>query len=197
VRTGVRPIDPTDLAGLRPEEAEAVASARRPRQEEFASGRALLRSLLDEPAPIGVLPSRAPALPDGWVGSLAHDRELAVAAVAPESSHAALGVDVEAAGTMHDDEAAIVLRADEAGLDPRLAFTLKEAAYKAWSGLGGRLLDHHDVRLDVAGGRFDASVDEGAVVLPGRYVEVAGRFLALAWAAPLTSRVVGAPVGRP
>ena len=37
---------------------------------------------------------------------------------------------------MSADEAALVLRPDEAGLDPRLAFVLKEATYKAWCGLG-------------------------------------------------------------
>ena len=197
MRTGVRPIDPADLAGLQPGEDEHLASARPPRRVEFASGRALLRSLLDEPVAIGVLPSRAPALPAGWVGSLAHDHELALAVVAPDSAGASLGGDVEATGVMADDEAAIVLRPDEAGLDPRLAFTLKEAAYKAWSGLGGRLRDHHDVRLAVDGGRFEAAVDAGAVVLAGRYVEVAGRFVALAWPAPLTSWVTDGPDGRP
>jgi 4'-phosphopantetheinyl transferase EntD len=160
-----------------------VVAARPPRRVEFATGRALLRELLDTGDAIGVLASRAPALPDGWVGSLAHDPEVAVAVVAPAGRYGALGVDVEATGAMDVDETAIVLRPDEAGLDARLAFTLKEAAYKAWSGLGGRLLDHHDVRLAVGDdGAFAATVDGGALVLPGRYVEVAGRFLALAWA---------------
>jgi 4'-phosphopantetheinyl transferase EntD len=141
----------------------------------------LLRELLGDPGvDIGVRPDRAPALPAGWVGSLAHDLEVAVAAVAPASAGvAAVGVDVEAAGPMETAEAAIVLRDDEDGLDPRLAFTLKEAAYKAWSGLGGRLLDHHDVRLGLEGTAFVATVVGEGRVLAGRYAAAGGRWLAL------------------
>lgn len=179
-----------DLNGLLPIEATAVAVAVPARRQEFATGRALLRELLGTDQPIAVLPSRAPALPDGWVGSLAHDGDLAVAAVVPAGAGVvALGVDVEAAGAVGREEAGIVLRPDEAGIDPTVAFVLKEAAYKAWSNLSGRVLEHHEVRLALAGDHFAAEVlapseAVGAVLagrtLAGRWCEAAGRVLALA-----------------
>ena len=54
---------------------------------------------------------------------------------------AALGIDVEPTGPLSAEMAAVILRPDEAGLDAHLAFTLKEAVYKAWSAVGGELID--------------------------------------------------------
>ena len=56
---------------------------------------------------------------------------------------------------------------------------LKEAAYKAWSTLGGELLDFHDVQLAVDGDRYAADIVDRSVRLSGRFVAVAGRWLAL------------------
>jgi 4'-phosphopantetheinyl transferase EntD len=179
VRTGCRVISEQDVAGMFPAEADHVRGAVSARRHEFASGRALLRELLGVGAPIGVRADRAPALPAGFVGSLAHDRSLAVAAVAPAGVVAALGIDVEAADALEEDVAAAVLRPDETGIDAHLAFTLKEAVYKAWSTGGGRILDHHDVRLSVgAEGRFEGVVADGAV-LGGRFGLAGDRWLAL------------------
>ena len=96
VRTGSRLITPDDAATLHAVEAAAVERAVDVRRREFATGRALLRSLLGTDVAIPVGPSRAPVLPAGVVGSLAHDRVLAVAAVTTEPAIAALGIDVEA-----------------------------------------------------------------------------------------------------
>jgi 4'-phosphopantetheinyl transferase EntD len=186
VRTGVRRITDADLEGLRGVERQAVAAARPRRRREFASGRALLRSLLGVDAAIGVRADRSPALPAGWCGTLAHDDDLVVAAVADERTVRALGVDVEARRPLDDTEAGFILRDDEAGLDPILAFVLKEAAYKAWSALGGGLLGHHDVALRCAGDRFEAAVvadGAEAAVLGGRFRACGDRWLALAAAA--------------
>lgn len=178
VRTGWRRIDPSDLAHLHPAERAAVAHAAPRRRAEFATGRVLLRELSGTTGPILVGPDRAPLLPPGVCASLAHDDELAIAAVAG-AGHMTLGLDVEPAVPLDPPIAQLILRPDEQGLDAHLAFTLKEAAYKAWSRLGGGLLEHHDVRLDVAEASFRAEVLSTGARLEGRYARASGRWVAL------------------
>jgi 4'-phosphopantetheinyl transferase EntD len=180
VVTGVRSIDAADVTRLAPVERAAVANAVDRRRHEFASGRVLLRTLLGRDAAIAVGPTRAPVLPPGWVGSLAHDRTVAVAAVARAGDVVALGVDVEPDVELSADLARIILRADDGDVDAHLAFTLKEAAYKAWSNSGGGMLDHHDVRIAVTSVGFTATVIEPGVVIDGRHVSIGGKHLALA-----------------
>lgn len=178
VVTGVRCIDDHDLAHLLPEELAAVSSAVALRRREFASGRALLRELIgtDRAIPVGV--DRAPMLPPGVAASLAHDRQVVVAAVT-WSADIVLGIDVEPVDPLDADVAALVLRRDEAGIDAHLAFTLKEAAYKAWSRGGGRMLDHHDVRLTLDHGCFSAEVVDDGIQLVGRFARGDDRWIAL------------------
>ncbi|MGB7880501.1 MAG: hypothetical protein WBL31_17180, partial [Ilumatobacteraceae bacterium] len=66
-------------------------------------------------------------------------------------------------------------------LDAHLVFVLKEAAYKAWSSLGGRMLEHRDVsvRFDHRSGDFAATILSDGVEFTGRYVMVENRHLAL------------------
>lgn len=188
VVTGCRPITPDDVDSLRPVEAAAVRHAVAKRRHEFATGRALLRELVGTDAPIPVMADRRPELPDGVVGSLAHTATLAIAVVAPSRSVDAVGVDLEPATPLDSGMAALIVGPEEAeahggGLDPHLAFVLKEAVYKVWSGLGGRLLDHDDVRLDVELDRADAgrfgAVADGALRTEGRWALVAGHWIAL------------------
>ena len=179
VRTGVRRIDPADVDRLAPIERVAVERAVDKRRREFATGRVLLRELLGSADGIAVAAGRAPVWPPGWCGSLAHDHEYTVAAVSDAPGVRALGIDVEPATPLAADLARLILRADEAGLDAHLAFSLKEAAYKAWSATGGRLLDHLDVRMTVDGGRFTAVVVDDGVHLDGRFAVAAGRIVAL------------------
>ena len=185
VRSGVLAIDPRHVDDLRPSELAAVAAAVPSRRAEFATGRALLRELTGAVSAIDVGPDRAPLLPDGWIGSLSHTATLAVAAVAHPTTFAAVGVDLEAVGPMSAEERAIVLREDDPPLDGRAAMVLKEAAYKAWSALGGPLIDFRDLRLDVVGDVFTAvAPSNGALlegnspVLEGRWTGVAGHWLA-------------------
>lgn len=177
--TGARLITPDDLGGLRVEERAAVANAVPLRQHEFASGRALLRELLGTAAAIPIGPTRAPLLPAGVVGSLAHDRMVVVAVVSRDPSVAALGIDVEPSEPLSGEMARVILRDDERDVDAHLAFTLKEAAYKAWSTGGGRMLDHHEVRVSVEGSSFTATVLPDGRELSGRFATVAGRHVAL------------------
>jgi 4'-phosphopantetheinyl transferase EntD len=179
VDVGARRIDAADLKTLWPAEAAAVRAAVAKRRQEFASGRALLRQLLRLDAVILVGRDRAPVLPTGIVASLAHDATYVVAAVSAHPDVRALGIDIEPAVPLADDIAALVLRHDEDDLDAHLAFTLKEAAYKAWSASGGRLLDHQEVRLTVDVEEFSAEVIDDQTTFAGTYRQVADRWVAL------------------
>lgn len=188
VRVGWRRIDARDLSSLHDVERARIERAVALRQREFASGRALLRDLIGRRVAIPVAADRRPILPSGIRASLAHDREVVVAAVTEDPAITALGIDVEPASPLGSEIADLVLRPDEAGIDAHLAFTLKEAAYKAWSTLGGRILDHHDVRLTAADGSFTADVIDEACTFTGRWVKAGVRWLALVVAREIPRR---------
>jgi 4'-phosphopantetheinyl transferase EntD len=180
VRVGASAIDPADEASLLPEEAAIVASAVAKRRREFASGRALLRRLLDTDQAVTVLVSRAPQLPSGVVASLAHDDEIVVAAVSRTASVRALGIDLEPVGAVDGEVADAVRRPEERDLDPTWVFVAKEAMYKAWSTQGGRFLRHEDVSItDTGGGSFVATVLDAGRSFTGSSTVVGGRVVAL------------------
>jgi 4'-phosphopantetheinyl transferase EntD len=182
VSTGARAIDLEDIDAMWPGERAAVARAVVRRQAEFATGRALLRRLIGEDVEIGVRPDRRPQLPIGVTGTLAHDHEIAVAATTTRPSCRALGVDVEPMAVFAPDEARLVLRPEERHLDGHLVFVLKEAVYKAWSSMGGGMLDHHDVVVDVneSEREFTAVVGSLPATFSGRFIAVDDRYIALA-----------------
>lgn len=178
VEVGARQISAADVAGLSASEYLSVARSVPLRQREFASGRALLREVIGFGGSIPVRENRSPQLPAGIVGSLAHDRQFAVAAISRHPDVLSLGIDIEPMDPLNADMARVILRSDE-HLDAHLAFTLKEATYKAWSGLGGRMLDHGDVRLSLNGDRFDAEVRPDDVIFHGYFAMVRNRCVAL------------------
>jgi len=176
VTVGTREIHDSPLLGG---EYDHVRCATPQRRREFASGRALLRDLIGMEVPIPVGKDRAPVLPDGICASLAHDRSFVVAAVAKRKHISSIGIDIEPKDPLDEDTARAVLRPDEVGMDAHLAFTLKEAAYKAWSGLGGPMLEPHDVRLSILGETFRARVEQAGTELRGMFAGGGGRWLAL------------------
>lgn len=184
MRTGVRCVDADDEVRLFPEETRTVASAAPSRRREFATGRVLLRQLLERDVVIPIAPGGRPLLPDGVLASLSHDRQIAVAVMSQDRRVVALGVDIEPVDSFTPELAPHILREDDELTDAAMAFVVKEAAYKAWSTHERPILDHHDVHLALAG---DASIV--ATVLPTGHsipvqaVLVAGRWLALAVAA--------------
>jgi 4'-phosphopantetheinyl transferase EntD len=133
-------------------------------------------------APIPRSPTGAPAWPAGVTGSLAHDDEVAVAAVASCRDVAGLGVDVEPDLPLPDDlveRVATLLERRRYGADvlaSRRLFVAKEAVFKATHPLDGVFLDFHDVEVDLAAGR--------AATRGGREVELwfapAARLIAVA-----------------
>jgi 4'-phosphopantetheinyl transferase EntD len=101
-------------------------------------------------------PSGAPFWPEGVVGSLAHDDEFAVAAVALRTDIARLGVDIEPAEPLPSDIVDRVLSVGEKRLTnndrvmSRLIFSSKEAVYKALNALDGSPLEYDDIEIRLA-----------------------------------------------
>jgi len=127
--------------------------------------------------------SGAPVWPRGLVGSLAHDSQLAVAAIAPRRKFAAVGIDIEPAELLPSELIDVIATPlERASLETylyggRLLFVAKEAAYKAVASLDRVFLDHADIEVDFAKRR--------AIVRNGRTVGlrfcISNRLLALAF----------------
>jgi len=142
-------------AELRPLE-RAIASVRRASGAARIAARTLLAEL---GAPPGVeLPrsaSRAPQWPPGFVGSLAHDSEYAVAAVARAPSIRGVGIDIEPALPLPEELLDMIATAGEREqlkgdlISARLLFCMKEAVYKATHPVDGVFLEHQDVAISL------------------------------------------------
>lgn len=176
VRTGVRRISDSDRRRLAAAERALTDGMSDARRGEFASGRALLHDLIGTSDPILRSAEGAPILPSGFRGTLAHDRTHVVAAVTTRSDVSAIGIDIEptADNELSVDEAALIVRPDDRAKHPLQAFVAKEATYKAWSSLGGHLLDHHEVHILVDNDGFRATVRAGRA--GGRPAPVADTF---------------------
>jgi len=179
-RVGIvwRPVDETLVPTLTEAERSIVARAVPKRQAEFATGRTLLRSAIGDDVEILRTASGAPALPSGFVGSLAHDHDLVIAAVAASGVVRSIGIDVEPVQQLESRVADLVVRPDDIVPDALTAFVAKEAAYKAWSVLGGEMLEHHDVNVVVEGERYGADL-RGELEVSGRLGRAADRVVAI------------------
>ncbi len=157
-------------APMHPDEERAVTRAVPTRRREFRAGRWCARAALTR---LGVTdfaivrgPNREPVWPAGIVGSITHCPGYCAAAVARSDRLAGIGIDAEANRLLDPSIADIVCTPDELvslpalpGTEPWLvAFSAKEAAFKLWFPLTGRMLSHHDVsvRLDPEAGTFTA-----------------------------------------
>jgi 4'-phosphopantetheinyl transferase EntD len=169
---GHRVITSGDELALLPEEFSAFASSVVKVRRASGAARIVARDLLNRfghhhPA-IVKSGSGAPIWPNGVVGSLAHDAQIAVAAVAERRNYASLGVDVEPAEPLDPDLLALVATPTEmphVHLDAyrsRLLFAVKEAVYKAVYPLDRIFLDHHDVEVNFSSGA--AEVRDGRSV---------------------------------
>ncbi len=128
-------------------------------------------------------PSGAPAWPIGVVGSLAHDREAAVAVVGSGATFLGLGVDIEPSRPLPAGLARKIMAPREAQptdlVHLRQVFSIKEAVYKATHPLDGRFLGFQDVEIDL--------VANLARTTTGHLLSIASRreprILSLAWIA--------------
>jgi 4'-phosphopantetheinyl transferase EntD len=172
VRIGCRFIRDGDEAHLLPDEARSIP-ARQPAMRR-ASGAArwiahgLLADIGFDDVAILRTPSGAPVWPDGITGSLAHDDEMAVAAIASVSGIGSLGIDVEPAQPLPDDIFALVAtHADVTdAVDRRLAgrvlFSAKEAVYKAVYPLDRQILGYEDITVDLNAGHATTTMGRRA-----------------------------------
>ena len=158
---GCRAITIGDEFALTPAELRPMERAVAPVRRASGAARIVARTLL---AKLGAsaeveLPrsaSRAPRWPAGFVGSLAHDREYAVAAVARSSSLPSVGIDIEPALPLPEEMLETIATPGERSelngdlVLARLLFCMKEAVYKATNPIDGVFLEHHDVEVSLA-----------------------------------------------
>jgi 4'-phosphopantetheinyl transferase EntD len=157
-----RTITPGDEAAFA-DPAEPLGRRRASGAARLAARAALANLGGPADAPLPRSPGRFPLWPAGFVGSLAHDEVLAVAACGRAADVVALGVDVEPAEPLPEDVAAIALfgpERREAEADPvwgRAIFAAKEAVYKAINPLDGTPLEYEDIAVDLSEetGRID------------------------------------------
>lgn len=187
IRIGHRFIAEGDERLLLPEEIGAFAASVVKVRRASGAARLVARELMPHFGhELRAIPKSAggmPVWPEGIVGSLAHDNEVAVAAMAAKSDFLSVGVDIEPAEPLEPGLLEIVATPGErevAASDPvhgRLLFAIKEAVYKAVNPLDGVFLDHHDVEVNLTGGT--------AAVRQGRRVEfrycAAGHIVVLAF----------------
>lgn len=166
------------------EEGQPVRSAHAVRRAEYSTGRVLARRLLGElGAPVQPLErrpdDRVPVWPDGFVGSISHSGSLCLAAVAPSDRYLGVGIDLEpdeptrreiGGHVLSRPERAWVRETAESDEDrlrlTRQIFSAKEAVYKAFYPVVGRVWRFQDVRVEIEAGpsraRFRAELPPDA-----------------------------------
>jgi 4'-phosphopantetheinyl transferase EntD len=157
---GHRLISPGDEDALLGEEAASIAStvvkARRASGAARIVARELLAQLGHPRAPLPKGASGAPVWPAGIAGSLAHDDEVAVAAVGRQRDVSSVGIDVEPAVLLPPDMLELIATPNERSkiaADPlrgKLLFAAKEAVYKAVYPLERVFLEFRDIEVDLA-----------------------------------------------
>ena len=158
VMIGHRLISAGDEYALKAEELPAFAGSVIKVRRASGAARVVARQLLHRIGyPECAIPkssSGAPIWPEGIVGSLAHDSNIAVAAIAARRAFEAIGIDVEPAEMLPPDLLDLVatpkerLRISDDPYRGRLLFVAKEAVYKAVNPVEHVFLDHHDVEID-------------------------------------------------
>jgi len=157
---GYRVIAPGDENALRAEETVSLTSRTPAAQRASGAARIVARELLarlgypDAPVPKGA--GGEPVWPTGVVGSLAHDDEVAVAALGSQRDFGSVGIDVEPARDLPAEMLELVATPAERrqiGGDlrrARLLFAAKEAVYKAAYRFDQTFLEFPDIEVDLA-----------------------------------------------
>jgi 4'-phosphopantetheinyl transferase EntD len=129
--------------------------------------------------------SGAPVWPAGVVGSLAHDKEVAVAAIAKSDEFSALGIDVEPAIPLPPELVRLIATPTErrrypsAVIESPLLFVVKEAIYKALNPHDGVFLDFQDIEVDLSTNRGETRTGqtvEIAFTTSPRFVAISFRY---------------------
>ncbi len=187
VRIGCRLIALGDEAALLPEEAASIRTAHGPARRASGAARIVARWLLAQLGCAAVAIPKGgagePLWPAGVTGSLAHDGEVAVAAVTLRRD-VAIGIDVEPAEALPADMLDLVATPDERRrLDRfggRVLFAAKEAVYKAAFPGDRVFLEFHDIAVDLAAGAAQTRTGRAFAL----HACVAPRIVVLALARP-------------
>ncbi len=160
---GHRVITPGDEHALSSAERAGREKATLKVHRQSGTVRILARQLLGQlglpDAELPRLPNGAPKWPDGVTGSLAHDRDVAVATVMRSDGSSFVGIDVEPAEPLPPkvmeeiSTPAEQRRYDADLLQSRVLFCAKEAVYKAFNSKTGQFLGFQDVEVNLAQGR--------------------------------------------
>jgi 4'-phosphopantetheinyl transferase EntD len=157
---GSRIIQSNDAGLLLPEEKATLLTKDARRLNASGAARFISRQLLAERGvtnfPVERARSGEPIWPKNIVGSLAHDDELAVAAIGCDSDYLGLGIDVEPATPLPNDIKSLVRISEDIDGDDydtilvdRVLFCAKEAVYKAVYPLDRLILNYDDIRVDL------------------------------------------------
>ncbi len=158
IMCGVRAISQGDEFSLTSKEQvqmrNSAVSVRRASGAARIVARNLLRAAGTQP-PLDLCKraSGAPAWPAGFLGSLSHDHDFAVAVIASDKRLQSIGIDIEPKTPLPDELISMVATKKEIdefngdALTAKLLFCIKEAVYKATNVLDGHYLDHHDVEF--------------------------------------------------
>ncbi len=157
---GHRVISEGDELALLYEEMESFSLAAVERRRASGAVRRVARELMNSMgvASLPILRSKfgAPIWPAGIIGSMAHDNQIAVAAVGLRRDLDAVGIDIEPSVPLPPDILELVATSREQRaivgnqFGAKLLFTIKEAAYKATYPLDHKFLDFHDIEVDLA-----------------------------------------------
>lgn len=174
VLVGHRLISPGDEWALLETEAATIPSSLPEVRRASGAARMVARELMARlgypPLPVLKEHSGMPIWPAALTGSLAHDDQVAVAAVARERDAAAFGIDLEPAEPLAPDVLEMIATPRELnriGWDPlggRLLFAAKEAVYKAVYPQDRAFLEFRDIEVNLA--------DRTAVTSTGRLVTI-------------------------
>lgn len=180
---------------LYPSEYELVRTAVFQRQCEFSTGRQLARRMLKSAgvmsAAITKGPLGEPLWPDGIRGSVSHSGETCVVMLAPSENYIGLGVDIEFDHIAEGALDLVLTKAERTEFPSpelaRLAFSAKEAFYKAVASHHGKLIDFHEVEIRADFQSQDFHVVSNAVdplytdIMRGIFASSAAATLAVCW----------------
>lgn len=180
---------------------EALIRAVPERQREFLAGRAAARRALAglglPPMPIPAGEDRAPQWPPGIIGSISHTRTACLAAVSLDPMLRGLGIDLEEDTPLQADLWDTILMPPEQGALRRrpkaeqgflakVAFSAKEAAYKAQYPHSRTLFGFDMLSVELEGTGFSACFRHPIPPFPegfcirGRYAQAQGHILTVA-----------------
>ncbi|ACY18374.1 4'-phosphopantetheinyl transferase family protein [Haliangium ochraceum] len=173
------------ITGLLDEEQRVASALAARRQPTWVAGRLALRAALQRlgasPGPLLVSARGAPTLPEGFVGSISHKADLAVALAARDEGWR-VGVDIERSTMGEQDISRRVLTPGEIDALSELpdglrnqyvmvSFSLKESIYKSIDPYLNRYVGFHEMAVAL---REDGGAEVTSLLSSGEALEVQG-----------------------